>query len=101
MLKGVWCAEGSASLFPDNRKLQQIAAAAPPLRQRNVSMLAADWALPGGKSYPKRPIGYRTRSELRLALQARDLCREHAPHGRPARPNTGLFGPGSPQLGTA
>ena len=75
-----------------HRKLQQIAAAAPPLRQRNVSMLAADWALPGGKSYPKRPIGYRTRAELRVALQASG-CVEDKPDTAwvPARPNRPLW----------
>ena len=36
-------------------------------------MIAAEWALPGAKSYPKRPIGYRTRAELGTALQASGL----------------------------
>ena len=55
------------------RRLQEISAASSPLRHRNVSTIAADWALPGGKSYPKRPIGYRTRAELTVALQASGL----------------------------
>ena len=54
-------------------RLQQVAAAAPPLRHRNLSMIAADWASTGSKSYPKRPIGYRTRAELRVALRASGL----------------------------
>ena len=88
-------------MFSDHRKLQQIAAAAPPLRQRNVSMIAADWALPGGKSYPKRPIGYRTRAELRVALQASGRVK-HMPDTAwvPARPNR-LIGRGWPELGAA
>ena len=42
-------------------------------------MIAAEWALPGGKSYPKRPIGYRTRAELSAALQASGISPLYLP----------------------
>ena len=53
--------------------LRRIAAAALPLRERTLTAIAAEWASPGGRTYPKRPIGFKTRAELRGELRATGL----------------------------
>ena len=53
--------------------LRRIGAAARPLRERTLTAIAAEWASPGGRSYPKRPIGFKTRVELRSELHSTGL----------------------------